>query len=769
MDLAGLASSDWRVRHAAVEAMAGLADLHSAALAERLVELVRASSGELSALNSALDVLVRMDADVVLQRLAPLADHPLSEARQAVAAVLSRFSDPRATEVLLRLLSDDNENVRYHAVEALGVQGARAAVPPLLQLVRSGDFFLGFVAAEALGRIGDPAAVAALIPLVEDEYRAAAAVEALGRLGHRAAVPPLAEGLESGALDPLEAAVALDSVASAYEEEIGSATLVERLATPRLGPRAEATLLELAGRAQNLSDRQAASLPRLLEWRLAGTPARASILEALQGLMDLPPARSAAARALRRAGADAAPAFRRLLDHRDAAVRRMAAEAVGELGGTRAVAALVPLLDHRDPTTAAAAARALGRLGDERAREPLLNRLHHPNTLVRHELVEAGQALGPVPRVRLLAMLEDPDAMRRCGATQWLGASRDPEVLRRLRGCLHDPNAQVRRVAVESLAGSLGHDPSVVGILTEALRSGPPEVRAAAARGLERGPVEAAPALLEAALRDPNLWTRLYASRSLARVAGADHAESLALLTRDASPPVRAVAAEALGRVAGDDHLHLLLELLRDPEPDVVLGVLAGLHGCNPEAVAAFQELCAPDREPRVRRAAVAAVARCGGAGAVEVLRAALDDPALHETALDCLLACDEEGAEEPLASLWIGGTAPGALARSLARAGERAVGPVARVLERSAAPEDRVTALRLLRAVPGEAALGLLAASLLDENPRVRAAAFLALCDRPGREVLRRVVDAAAAEKDVGVRAVAEVVERTLREDLAG
>lgn len=769
MDLAGLRASDWRVRREAVESVSGLEDLHSAELAERLVELVRASSGELSALNSALDVLGRLD-DSIVPRLAPLVDHPLSEARQAVALVLARFRGEASTQVLLRLLEDPNDNVRYHAVEALGLQGARTAVPTLMDLAQGDDFFLGFAAAEALGRIGDRAATMVLIRLLADEFRATAAVEALGRLGHRLAVPPLAEGLESGAHDFQEASLSLDRIAGRYARDLGSEELVERLAVPRLGPSAAQRAQDEVGRAGSLPEDVAAALPRILSWALRAVPDRTPLVQALRRLMDLAAARSGAGQALRTAGPQARQALEDLLDHREPSVRRLAAEALGDLGDLEAVPALVAALDHRDATTAAAAARGLGRLGDPAALEPILNRLHHPNALVRHELVCAGQALGPVPQERLLAMLEDPDPMRRSSAAQWLGASDEPRVVARLEACLGDPDVQVRRAGIESMARWLRRDPDITRALTDALRDGTPDVRAAAARVLEAGPLEVGPPLLQAALEDGNLWTRIYACRSLARLAGPDAVEGLKRLAADPAPPVRAVAAEALGRAGREAVLEPLVALLQDPEPDVVLGAVTGLaHSGNPAAASALRRVAEEHPQVRARRAAVAALGGLPGPEAVAALRRAASDPATCEAALEALAMSPEPEALEALVGMLASEGDTESQARSLERAGARAVDPLSRWLHEPGHPSKSLQAVEVLGLIPGEAAEGRLVRAAVHPDAHIRTAALLSLCDRPsaaGREAASRT---AGEDPDPAVRELAKAVERVLDEDLAG
>ena len=56
---------------------------------------------------------------------------------------------------LIKALKDEDTNVRYHAIEALGKLKAVDAVDALAEIAESRDFFLAFAALDALAKIGD--------------------------------------------------------------------------------------------------------------------------------------------------------------------------------------------------------------------------------------------------------------------------------------------------------------------------------------------------------------------------------------------------------------------------------------------------------------------------------------------------------------------------------------------------------------------------------------------------------------------------------------
>ncbi len=115
------------------------------------------------------------------------------EARQQIARALREMGTVRAVEPLGRVaLEDENKDVRFAAILALGRIGHPAAIELLLTLIRNGDS-LALDAASALGELGDTRAVESLLALLESEnslVRESAAL-ALGKIGDTRAVEKL--------------------------------------------------------------------------------------------------------------------------------------------------------------------------------------------------------------------------------------------------------------------------------------------------------------------------------------------------------------------------------------------------------------------------------------------------------------------------------------------------------------------------------------------------------------------------------------------------
>ena len=125
-----------------------------------------------------------------------------------------------------------------------------------------------------------------------------------------------------------------------------------------------------------------------------------------------------------------APAVIPLLRDKDAEIRRLAVEVLGENRDRDSVSALRDVLSDRDPRVREAAATALGKLGDHDIVPPLLKLLEDPVTRVR---TAAAGALGKIgdPRaikalVRAMERSDEPAAIASAQALLALGT---PEAL----------------------------------------------------------------------------------------------------------------------------------------------------------------------------------------------------------------------------------------------------------------------------------------------------------------------------------------------------
>ena len=133
-------------------------------------------------------------------------------------------------------------------------------------------------------------------------------------------------------------------------------------------------------------------------------------------------------------------------------VRRMAVQALGQLGDKRAVGPLVACLRDKEGFVRGEAASVLGKLGDQQAAEPLIDCLRDERANVRSTAADALGKLADKRAVKALAVcLKDEEATVRRAAAGALGKLADKRAVESLVACLKDEEAAVRSAAAAAL------------------------------------------------------------------------------------------------------------------------------------------------------------------------------------------------------------------------------------------------------------------------------------------------------------------------------
>jgi HEAT repeat protein/tRNA A-37 threonylcarbamoyl transferase component Bud32 len=452
--------------------------------------------------------------------------------RQATLAV-GHTRDVGLSPLLLPVLEDAHDEVRAAAAEALGLLGARAALPRLRSLARldgpkKGDMDITRLAAGlALHGMGDEAGERLLRQALAGAFRL------------RAALALCERGDEAGCQ-----VLRLSSKAAPQEEQV---TLLGRLALSGDGA-ARQGLFGLLDRVPPLQRLPvAAALARLGEER---------------GLVLLRQAAQAggqgqvlAARLLASFGEGAGlPLLRQVAMDRERpqAERTLAVEGLGDGGGSAEAELLGGLLgEPQEGLRLAAAAAALEIVGSD------------PRARAEQGLRWAQAALG------------DERFEERAAAVTLIGDVPSGEAVALLRGVLRkDRSAEVRRGAVVAL--SRRREDAAVEAVVTSLDDADPRVREEGLRGLSRLLQRGAlPGDRKGGRRDPALVRRLQALLDGGAPRERLWAGGLLLtlgdrsmrerLRRQADPAARLVLVEAV------EDPELLDLLLRDPSPEVRL------------------------------------------------------------------------------------------------------------------------------------------------------------------------------------------------------
>jgi HEAT repeat protein len=632
--LRALGDDDWRVRKEAATIAPALEQREEAVAA--LVAALE-DSVNIGLRNAAVEALVAIGPDAVGGTIEALARLD-ADARKLAVEVLGGVPDARGTAALARSLSDDDENVRAAAAEALGsaaIAGEASrdlATQALAAALATNDSFLKIAALDSLVRLEAELPWSLFEPYARDPLLRRYAVAAAACSREPAAVSALANA--TGDPSPTisrEAIVALGDVVARRPDdtvlqecarvELGHAHVgcvnARRAARDAEDPRARGGALLILGLlrqgqdvhslAEALGDDDVAERADLA-LRLFGPLATAPLLAAARA--SRPSVRAAAlsvAASLEGANvAEVCAALREGLEDASLDVVSCAVEALGPLGDATDLKRVAKLLAHVDERVAAAATSAISELA------------------ARH--VDAARAL-----LRDSSLGQDPLALG-CvllGAIASTRALDDSDVALLQRALAHH-HPQVRRAAVDALAHS-GGDVAADAVVF-ALADEEHEVQIAAARALGRLRRPEALVSLVADTRDP-----VFAATALRALGDADPARALASARPLVTHPDAAIACaavEAIGqlaapRAAGHAATHLemacedaLFAALDHDDPGVVKLALS-LVGAEPGARAlARLGMCLEHSSWEVRRLAAELLGQDRRAGAQGLLRA---------------------------------------------------------------------------------------------------------------------------------------------------
>jgi HEAT repeat protein len=409
--------------------------------------------------------------------------------------------------------------------------------------------------------------------------------------------------------------------------------------------------------------------------------------------------RPAIAGALARMKAEATPVLIRLLKSPDPRHRKHAAFIFGEFRSAAVVKSLIPLLGDLSRDVHTAAFEALGKTGEG--------------------------ALGD-----LRGAIRDPDPNVRIGIANALGRMAAP-----------GPSGQETPVSLEDLLedegvpGGPGDGPGGDGWSGHADRGDGERPAETGHPALSMENRELVVSLLKQLLDDENPHVRDAASAALHR-AGGSSAQTVPGGIDSSDPRARKHAIQALGqsllfRETGAA-IPPLIEALFDEDPEIRFLAAKGLRYSKDPRTVTPLNACLLDVSPDVRLEAVEGLRRRKDPRVLDPLVHALQDelPGVRRAAAGALGELGDEGARDALLQCGHDGDhlVRDAAARSLVMLGpDPRLDP--RILVRSPDPELRSEAVAGLGAGKDKNDLGLITASLGDEDARVRSAAAEALC----------------------------------------
>jgi HEAT repeat protein len=746
--LIAVSDDSWPVREAAVERLA----VFDRELLLPGLEAALRDEGDASARNAAMEIYVRLGPGAVEPVVRLLGDED-ADVRGFAAAILGTLREPQAVAPLIAALGDADVNVRHAAASALGRIGAKEAVPPLIEAL-STEPWLQYPAISALGEIGDPRATPALVSLLDDELLRGPALEALARFAGRGALPHVIPHLS--AADPtlrnlaIRAVVEIEQRATAGGESLDP----ELQAALRQGDLVDHLLRTLED--DELQNRRTAIV--ILGW-LREPRAEARLVE----LLAEPALHEHVAHALVSIGCHDKGAYAAGLAHPDDAVRQGTLRCLAWTSPPGAIDLAAPLVHDPSPEVRAEAVAAVGRLGDEDAAMLLFELLGDEHERIQES---ARDALARMPKERVLPLLlqalSNPDPQVRVRSAETLGLLQEPGAAPALVALLRDAREGVRRAAIKAL-GETGA-PGVAEVLRSALGDESSVVRQQAVVSLGRRAELETAALLLPVLEDPDPRMRFVAIRSLGQIRNPEAVDRLLPFLDDERKELRFAAVEALGGIRAASAVPSLVAVLRDPDRGLRRAAAESLGAvASPQAVPPLL-WALEDEHWSVRSAAAAALGRIGSDKATTALLTRLDDddPTVRRAAAVALGEIgDPRGAARLTAALREPELETTAL-EALRRMGRAALPELERAFAGASAAVRRQL-VDLLARLEDPRVERLLLAALADPSAEVRADAAFALGDARVFDALRPLMALKAQDPSPEVRRAASAALRRL------
>ncbi|MCM0756153.1 HEAT repeat domain-containing protein [Desulfovibrio aminophilus] len=542
--------------------------------------------------NLAMDIL-RALASQDVAALIPLIRDPDTDIRIFAADILGATDNPAAVPVLGEaLLKDPEVNVRYQAAVSLGTL-ARPEAAESLNKAMEDEEWVQYAVIEALSKIKHSSSVGALVKAMArtSDLVTSMIIDALGEMGNIKAVPMLLKRLE-------ESPTALrNKIVKAVVRILGGKSLqllsrderenlkvymlvalededleVQDAAIQGLafvgGERASEAVLKIASHLD--PDRDQERLQQTVR-----ALAQIGLTSALRSGLLSGDADEARVAVMALAFMDDASVPQVLMDAFWKHGRDLQRQILGVLSKTAGPSAKQFFLDvldrHEDGKVIKSVAYFLGqKLHLEEAADRLFALLEHKYDDVKEAGLEACIAIGgPRINARFREFYESDDPVKRLMAVYAFGRMGQAEHWEALKAALEDEVPDIRKVALEAIAGMCWESDAWLPLLEGRLKDESREVRLTAIDLMGRCyRPEVIPYLL-GALDDEDDWVKVRALDALGFHKEREAVPSIVPLLVNPNRLVVLKAVEALGSIGGTSAFRALLDVSTSEEPEL--------------------------------------------------------------------------------------------------------------------------------------------------------------------------------------------------------
>ena len=502
------------------------------------------------------------------------------------------------------MLKDPEVNVRYQAAVSLGDLALHEGAPYLNKAMQD-DEWVQFAVIEALAKIRDDTSVNALAGALEgsSDLVASMIVDALGEMGNAKAVGLLIRHLGADKPTPLSNKIAcavvsilggkslsllnpqdrrklVDALRVALEDED---TEIQDKAILGLGyvggEKSAARILDLAAAMEPEQD---AGRRKNAVMALAAMGSTKALLDALEPGA---PAKTSVAveAAAELADVEVDLVMMEVFDRHERDQQREIAFALATMAtdlGEPAAVFFRKLLDPEvDGHIIKGALAFLGQSKDCCSGEAMFALINHKYDDVKEAALEACVALwDEAMSQRFLPLCQSQEPLDRLMAAYVYGQARDSGRLDCLKDALNDPVPDIRKMAVEALAQVLEGNPDLVHAVSPNLNDEHPAVRLAVVEALGALATPAATDLLLTVLEDEDDWVRIRAMEALAAAGCMESVHRIAAMVAEDAPLVAIKAVESLRDLGGSQAEEAIGRLSEHVDPQVRSAAQNALH-----------------------------------------------------------------------------------------------------------------------------------------------------------------------------------------------
>lgn len=365
------------------------------------------------------DALLRRGNQRGAQKLVENFRNPRIEVRNQAMLLLTEMGEP-VLEYVIPSLTDTDHDVRKFAADVLGEIGSTAAVTSLVKTIGDEDPNVGFSAVEALGKIGGDETLDELAAAFRKFPKIRASVaETLGKMENPDAVRVIRDGLEDddpivvfavveaygsiGAVSDLETLEKLIDRSEGYIKSVGMASLIKII--NRTNGKIEIDLLSDAHiedfNDAVRSDREVAEFAEGYVVSLAVQENNGRLSKSYPKLSDDLKALVLEALADSR-NEDALTILYNALTDQNPKVKMAAIRTLSSRKDHNSLSNLIKLLDDEDDWVSYRATEAVGMIGSKENAELLLPKIETKNPLRQIAIIKALYSLGAIDELQSL-------------------------------------------------------------------------------------------------------------------------------------------------------------------------------------------------------------------------------------------------------------------------------------------------------------------------------------------------------------------------------